>query len=113
MSLMRANMRLGGCATRAERVTCRMAGLSHRSAPVTRVRIRHTGTMARTMPAPSKADKTERLIAENRKARYEYFIEDRFEAGLVLQGWEVKAMRAGRAQLSEAYVFVRAGECFL
>jgi SsrA-binding protein len=54
-----------------------------------------------------------RLIAENRKARFDYFIEERYEAGLVLQGWEVKAMRAGRAQLAEAYVYVRAGEAFL
>jgi SsrA-binding protein len=60
-----------------------------------------------------KADVPERLIAENRKARFEYFIEDRFEAGLVLQGWEVKAMRAGRAQLAEAYVYVRGEEAFL
>ena len=59
------------------------------------------------------ADKTERLIAENRKARFDYFIEERFEAGLVLQGWEVKSMRAGRAQLAEAYVFVRNEEAFL
>src|SRR3979490_2032820 len=56
---------------------------------------------------------TPRLIAENRKARFEYFIEERYEAGLVLQGWEVKAMRAGRAQLKEAYVFVRGAEAFL
>jgi SsrA-binding protein len=63
--------------------------------------------------ASSKAESTERLIAENRKARYEYFIEDRFEAGLALQGWEVKAMRAGRAQLTEAYVYMRGGEAFL
>jgi SsrA-binding protein len=61
----------------------------------------------------SKTDKPERLIAENRKARFEYFIEDRYEAGLQLQGWEVKAMRAGRAQLAEAYVYVRGGEAFL
>jgi SsrA-binding protein len=61
----------------------------------------------------AKAENTERLIAENRKARFEYFIEDRFEAGLVLQGWEVKAMRAGRAQLTEAYAYVRGGEAFL
>jgi len=61
----------------------------------------------------AKAENTERLIAENRKARYEYFIEDRFEAGLVLQGWEVKSMRAGRAQLSEAYVYVKDEEAFL
>ena len=61
----------------------------------------------------AKADAPERLIAENRKARFDYFIEDRFEAGLVLQGWEVKAMRAGRAQLAEAYVYVRNEEAFL
>lgn len=54
-----------------------------------------------------------RLIAENRKARFDYFIEDRYEAGLALQGWEVKAMRAGRAQLKEAYVYLRNGEAFL
>jgi SsrA-binding protein len=54
-----------------------------------------------------------RLIAENRKARFEYFIEDRYEAGLVLQGWEVKAMRAGKAQLTESYAFLKNGEAFL
>ena len=63
------------------------------------------------MAKPTKD--TEKLIAENRKARFEYFIEERFEAGLVLQGWEVKAMRAGRAQLAEAYVFLRNEEAFL
>ena len=56
---------------------------------------------------------TSPLIAENRKARHEYFIEERYEAGLSLQGWEVKAMRAGRAQLAEAYVYIRKGEAFL
>jgi SsrA-binding protein len=61
----------------------------------------------------SKADNTDRVIAENRRARYEYFIEERLEAGLVLEGWEVKSMRAGRAQLAEAYVYVRNGEAFL
>ncbi|MBX5463007.1 MAG: SsrA-binding protein SmpB [Steroidobacteraceae bacterium] len=61
----------------------------------------------------AKAEAPQRLIAENRKARFDYFIEDRYEAGLALQGWEVKAMRAGRAQLSEAYVYVRNGEAFL
>jgi len=59
------------------------------------------------------AESTPRLIAENRKARFDYFIEERYEAGLALQGWEVKAMRAGRAQLKEAYVFVRGVEAFL
>ena len=61
----------------------------------------------------AKAEPPERLIAENRKARFDYFIEDRFEAGLALQGWEVKAMRAGRAQLAEAYVYLRNEEAFL
>jgi SsrA-binding protein len=60
-----------------------------------------------------KAETTQRLIAENRRARYDYFIEERLEAGLALEGWEVKSMRAGRAQLSEAYVYVRNGEAFL
>jgi len=61
----------------------------------------------------AKAETTQRLIAENRRARYDYFIEERMEAGLVLEGWEVKSMRAGRAQLTEAYVNVRNGEAFL
>lgn len=61
----------------------------------------------------SKPEATPRLIAENRRARYDYFIEDRMEAGLALEGWEVKSMRAGRAQLAEAYVYVRNGEAFL
>jgi SsrA-binding protein len=60
-----------------------------------------------------KADKTNPSIAENRKARHDYFIEDTFEAGLALQGWEVKSMRAGRAQLKEGYVFLKNGEAFL
>lgn len=54
-----------------------------------------------------------RLIAENRRARFDYFIEERLEAGLALEGWEVKAMRAGRAQLTEAYVYIRGDEAFL
>ena len=60
----------------------------------------------------TKADSS-RLIAENRRARFDYFIEERYEAGLALEGWEVKAMRAGRAQLTEAYVYLRGGEAFL
>lgn len=61
----------------------------------------------------TKAEAGERLIAENRRARHDYFIEDRMEAGLVLEGWEVKSMRAGRAQLTEAYVYIRNAEAFL
>jgi SsrA-binding protein len=52
-------------------------------------------------------------IVDNKKAFHDYFIEDRHEAGLVLEGWEVKAIRAGRAQLKEAYVVVKRGEVFL
>jgi SsrA-binding protein len=52
-------------------------------------------------------------IAENRKAFHDYFIEERYEAGLALEGWEVKSIRAGRVQLAEAYVIVRNQELFL
>jgi SsrA-binding protein len=52
-------------------------------------------------------------IVQNRKASHDYFIEQRFEAGIALEGWEVKAIRAGRAQLKEAYVIVSNGELFL
>jgi SsrA-binding protein len=52
-------------------------------------------------------------IVENRKALHDYFIEDRYEAGLALMGWEVKSLRAGRGQLKEAYVYLRNGEAFL
>ena len=52
-------------------------------------------------------------IVDNRKAFHDYFIEERFEAGLVLEGWEVKAIRAGRVQLKEAYVILRSEEVFL
>jgi len=59
------------------------------------------------------ASATPRVIAENRRARFDYFIEERLEAGLALEGWEVKSMRAGKAQLAEAYVYMRNGEAFL
>ncbi|MSQ21317.1 MAG: SsrA-binding protein SmpB [Betaproteobacteria bacterium] len=52
-------------------------------------------------------------IVENRKASHDYFIEERLEAGLLLEGWEVKAIRAGRAQLKEAYVIINQDEVFL
>ena len=52
-------------------------------------------------------------IIQNKKAFHDYFIEERFEAGIVLEGWEVKAIREGRAQLKEAYVIVSNGEIFL
>ena len=52
-------------------------------------------------------------IIQNKKAFHDYFIEERFEAGIALQGWEVKAIRAGRVQIKEAYVIVSNGELFL
>lgn len=64
--------------------------------------------MSKKNPAAESA-----TIAENRKARHEYFIEETYEAGLSLLGWEVKSLRAGRVQLKEAYVFVKDAEAFL
>ncbi|MDP1526301.1 MAG: SsrA-binding protein SmpB [Rhodocyclaceae bacterium] len=52
-------------------------------------------------------------IAENKKAFHDYFVEERYEAGLVLEGWEVKSIRAGRVQIKEAYVIVKDGEVWL
>lgn len=52
-------------------------------------------------------------IAQNRKAHHDYHLEERFEAGLVLEGWEVKSLRDGRANLSDAYVLLKDGEAFL
>lgn len=52
-------------------------------------------------------------IAVNRKARFDYFIEESLEAGIALLGWEVKSMRAGKAQVAEAYVYLKNGEAYL
>lgn len=52
-------------------------------------------------------------IAQNKKAFHDYFIEEKYEAGIALEGWEVKAIRAGRAQLKESYVIINQGEIFL
>ncbi|MGQ0429342.1 MAG: SsrA-binding protein SmpB [Gammaproteobacteria bacterium] len=52
-------------------------------------------------------------IAVNRRARHDYFIDERLEAGIALEGWEVKALRAGRLQLAEAYVLLKDGEAYL
>jgi SsrA-binding protein len=52
-------------------------------------------------------------IVQNKKAFHEYFVEERFEAGIVLQGWEAKSIREGRAQLKEAYVVIRKAEVYL
>lgn len=65
------------------------------------------------MSPPGKNTTASPTIARNKKARHEYFIEESFEAGLALQGWEVKSLRAGRAQLTESYVYIRDGEAWL
>lgn len=54
-----------------------------------------------------------RIIAQNRRARHEYFIDETFEAGLALHGWEVKSLRAGQVSLSESYVLIDKGEAYL
>jgi SsrA-binding protein len=66
------------------------------------------------MASPSK-DKSQDTppIALNKRARHEYFIEENLEAGLALQGWEVKSLRAGKAQITEGYVIVKNGEAWL
>ena len=92
MSLISANIRSGDC-------------------PISAVRL--TSLIGRIVPEMSQTKAEPKLIAENRKARFDYFIEDRYEAGMVLQGWEVKAMRAGKAQLTESYAYVKNGEAFL
>ncbi len=68
---------------------------------------------AAKMSKSEKKPDSQRAIALNKKARYDYFIEETFEAGLALEGWEVKSLRSGRAQLTESYVHVRDGEAWL
>jgi SsrA-binding protein len=65
------------------------------------------------MAAKKGAKAAGNQIAQNRKARHDYFIDDTIEAGLELRGWEVKSLREGRAQLAEAYVHIRNGEAWL
>ena len=65
------------------------------------------------MSKNEKKPASARAIALNKKAHYDYFIEETFEAGLALEGWEVKSLRSGRAQLTESYVHVRDGEAWL
>ena len=63
--------------------------------------------------AGKKKKTADNVIAVNRRALHDYFIEERFEAGLSLQGWEVKSLRAGKANISEAYVTPKNGEMLL
>lgn len=64
------------------------------------------------MATKKKQDPSTR-IADNKKAAYNYFFEERFEAGMVLEGWEVKSLREGKVQLTDGYVVVREGELYL
>jgi len=61
----------------------------------------------------TKKKETPARIADNKKAAFNYFFEERFEAGMVLEGWEVKAAREGKAQLTDGYVVIRNGELYL
>lgn len=61
----------------------------------------------------AKKPETPARIAENKKAAFNYFFEERFEAGMVLEGWEVKAVREGKVQLTDGYVVIRDGELFI
>ena len=64
------------------------------------------------MATKKKQDPSSR-IADNKKAAYNYFFEERFEAGMVLEGWEVKSLREGKVQLTDGYVVIREGELYV
>lgn len=61
----------------------------------------------------AKKPDTPSRIADNKKAAFNYFFEERFEAGMVLEGWEVKSVREGKVQLTDGYIVIRNGELFL
>jgi len=61
----------------------------------------------------TKKQDTSSRIADNKKAAFNYFFEEKFEAGMVLEGWEVKALREGKVQLTDGYVVIRNGEMFV
>lgn len=65
------------------------------------------------MNAKKKKQNLSNTIALNKRAKFDYFIEDRIEAGVMLTGWEVKSLRAGKGQLTDSYVFFKNGEAFL
>src|SRR5690606_5640000 len=101
-------MRAAECSTSAERVMAGMGGglVLSRPAPW------ENGAMGKKAKDKGKAA-AGGTIALNKGARHEYQLGDRYEAGLALQGWELKAIRAGRANIGEAYAVVRDGELFL
>ncbi len=61
----------------------------------------------------SKSGAGESTIALNKKAKFDYFLTERYEAGIVLEGWEVKSLRAGKAQLTDAHILLKNGEAFM
>lgn len=63
--------------------------------------------------AKKKPKQPSNTIAQNKRARHDYHIEEKFEAGLVLTGWEVKSLRAGKAQLTDSHIFMKDGEAWL
>jgi SsrA-binding protein len=65
------------------------------------------------MAKPDKKDTKSSTIALNKKARHDFFIEERLEAGIALEGWEVKSLRAGRVQISDSYVLLKNAEAFI
>jgi SsrA-binding protein len=65
------------------------------------------------MAGKKKSKHNDQTIAENKKARFDFFIEENLEAGLALEGWEVKSLRAGRANLTESYAILKNGEAYL
>lgn len=69
--------------------------------------------MAKSGKSKDKKNTGQGTIAQNKRARHEYFLEQKFEAGVALQGWEVKSIRDGRAQLTDSYVTLHKGEAFL
>jgi SsrA-binding protein len=67
----------------------------------------------RTKGKTSGAENGRKIVAVNKKARFDFFVEDIHEAGLALEGWEVKSLRAGKAQITESYVLLKEGEAWL
>jgi len=63
--------------------------------------------------AKKKPKQTSNTIAQNKKARHDYHLTEKFEAGLVLHGWEVKSLRMGKVQITDTYVLIKNGEAFL
>jgi len=71
------------------------------------------GRYTKPMAKQKNSKQPSSTIALNKRARHDYFLEERLEAGLVLEGWEVKALRAGKGRITEAYVLIKDGEAFL